>query len=372
MRILFTAVPAYGHLLPLLPLARAAHAAGDDVLVSTHATLAGTAAGLPFTPSGSALPDLLAETTRRREGRLTLSHTDFGEIIEFFVDTRLDLDLASVHAVAEAHRPDLIVGDVVDFVAPMVAAELGVPWAALNMSIALLPPVVQGFAEALERQYQARGLPPVPRVALVDAWPAFLQPDGVTAPADALPIRPQPHHVPTDQPFTPRFPGREDRPTVLFTFGTVANDAQVQRSALDSVLDQDVNVIVTLPYETDPSTVDMPRDRVLPVGFVPLAGLLPHASLVVSAGGAGSVLAALASALPLVLLPQVTDQPMIAERVAAIGAGIVTEKPEDVGTAVGLALGDERYRRAAAQAADRLNATPAPAAVRDELATRIA
>ncbi|BCB74455.1 hypothetical protein GCM10022251_73770 [Phytohabitans flavus] len=115
MRILFTAVPAYGHLLPLLPLARAAHAAGDDVLVSTHAALASTAADLPFTPSGSALPDLLAQTTRRREGRLTLRHTDFAEIAEFFVDTRLDLDLASIYAVAEAHRPDLIVGDVVDF-----------------------------------------------------------------------------------------------------------------------------------------------------------------------------------------------------------------------------------------------------------------
>ena len=39
MRILFTTWPAYGHLLPMLPLARAAQAAGHDVVVSSGADL---------------------------------------------------------------------------------------------------------------------------------------------------------------------------------------------------------------------------------------------------------------------------------------------------------------------------------------------
>jgi UDP:flavonoid glycosyltransferase YjiC (YdhE family) len=35
MRVLFTGIPVYGHLLPMLPLAVAARAAGDEVAVTT-------------------------------------------------------------------------------------------------------------------------------------------------------------------------------------------------------------------------------------------------------------------------------------------------------------------------------------------------
>ncbi|HVK45572.1 MAG TPA: hypothetical protein VM429_11785 [Micropruina sp.] len=39
MRILFSSWPAYGHLLPMLPLARAAVRAGHDVLISSGADI---------------------------------------------------------------------------------------------------------------------------------------------------------------------------------------------------------------------------------------------------------------------------------------------------------------------------------------------
>ena len=41
MRILFSSWPAYGHLLPMLPLARAAVRAGHDVLISSGADISG-------------------------------------------------------------------------------------------------------------------------------------------------------------------------------------------------------------------------------------------------------------------------------------------------------------------------------------------
>ena len=39
VRILFTTWPAFGHLLPMLPLARAARAAGHDVVISSGSDL---------------------------------------------------------------------------------------------------------------------------------------------------------------------------------------------------------------------------------------------------------------------------------------------------------------------------------------------
>lgn len=41
MRVLFTAWPGYGHLMPMLPLARAARDAGHDVVIATGPDLAG-------------------------------------------------------------------------------------------------------------------------------------------------------------------------------------------------------------------------------------------------------------------------------------------------------------------------------------------
>src|SRR6266852_2015776 len=49
MKTLFTCVPGFGHLLPLLPLANALVAAGHDVAIATGADLRPQAAAAGFT-----------------------------------------------------------------------------------------------------------------------------------------------------------------------------------------------------------------------------------------------------------------------------------------------------------------------------------
>ena len=48
MRILFSCFPGYGHLHPLLPLARAAQRAGHEVVIATGPGMAGRAAAFGF------------------------------------------------------------------------------------------------------------------------------------------------------------------------------------------------------------------------------------------------------------------------------------------------------------------------------------
>jgi UDP:flavonoid glycosyltransferase YjiC (YdhE family) len=60
MRVLVGCWPAYGHLLPMLPLVRAARRAGHDVVVSSGADLAPVLGGLRDRGpgmSGRVLPD---------------------------------------------------------------------------------------------------------------------------------------------------------------------------------------------------------------------------------------------------------------------------------------------------------------------------
>ena len=102
---------------------------------------------------------------------------------------------------------------------------------------------------------------------------------------------------------------------------------------------------------------------------VPHALVLPQADVMVTHAGLGSVAAALAAGVPLVCTPISRDQPLNAERVAAVGAGValpVGATAAQIAAALEEVLGDPRYRagaRAMAEASRR--AGEAPAAVAD-------
>jgi UDP:flavonoid glycosyltransferase YjiC (YdhE family) len=88
---------------------------------------------------------------------------------------------------------------------------------------------------------------------------------------------------------------------------------------------------------------------------VPHAAVLPQADAVVTHAGLGTVAAALAAGVPLVCTPIARDQPLNAERVAAVGAGValpVDATAGSVAAALREVLGDPRYRAGAAAMAE--------------------
>jgi hypothetical protein len=70
VKILFGAWPAYGHLLPMLPLIRAAQHAGHDVVVSSGGDMAATIGGLGVRAHRSGVT--LAESYARLPDRATI------------------------------------------------------------------------------------------------------------------------------------------------------------------------------------------------------------------------------------------------------------------------------------------------------------
>lgn len=356
MKILFSSTPAYGHVIPLLPLARAAQQDGHEVALLTHASLAHAAGDVPVLPVGPALDVMIGEAIRR-------TGADIFDTVamapEIFGGVRLDLTSGDALAAARSFGPDLLVCEAADYVGPLVAATLGVPWAMHGISQPLPEELTQAIEAVAAARYAERGLEPTPHGAFVDPWPAALQPSTWTAPADLITIRPQPHR--SDDPWSgATFPGREDRPQVLLTLGTVVSDQGLLNALLSSVLTQDVNVVLTLGPGGDPDAFDADRSRVHPVGFVPLERLLGGTNLVVGAGGAGTVLGALSRGLPLVLLPVLADQPWIAGRVAELGAAVVVSDPGEVAGAVDAVLTNPAYRAAAARVAEGLQAMNPP------------
>jgi UDP:flavonoid glycosyltransferase YjiC (YdhE family) len=82
---------------------------------------------------------------------------------------------------------------------------------------------------------------------------------------------------------------------------------------------------------------------------------MPRAAAMVSHGGSGSTLTALAAGVPQAFVPLFVDGPANAARVAERGAGVVAG--EDLRAAVETVLGDG-YVRAARAVADEIAALP--------------
>ncbi len=96
--------------------------------------------------------------------------------------------------------------------------------------------------------------------------------------------------------------------------------------------------------------------------------MLPHCAAVVSHGGSGSVLGALAHGLPQVLIAMGADQPLNAARCAELGLALtldpVSATPDDVRAAVTAVLDEPSYRQAAERMRDEIRSLPGPGAGR--------
>jgi UDP:flavonoid glycosyltransferase YjiC (YdhE family) len=148
---------------------------------------------------------------------------------------------------------------------------------------------------------------------------------------------------------------RDGRPLVLLSFSTTVMRGQlalIQR-VCDAIADQAVDAILTLGPALSAEAIRVPPN----IETSPYADhdrLLPRCAAVVTHGGLGTTLRALAHGKPLLLLPLGRDQEFNAGRVAEFGAGIclpVEASPDEIASALFELLARPQFREAAADAA---------------------
>ncbi|MCA1218809.1 glycosyltransferase [Streptomyces sp. 8L] len=338
MRILLSATPAGGHALPLIPLARTAHAAGHDVAILSSADLAPLLRPFEVLTAGPGLQEQMAET-RRRTGQDPAQPGPAA--VEMFAGTRVDLAYDEAFEQAKAFGPELIVCEPFDFVTPMLAAALDVPWAVLGISGSVPAELLDAMHQRLRVQLAERSLRATPRLAYLDPYPAFLHQEGDTPQPDRIAVRPEAFDR-DDDPFElPVFAG-EGRRRALLTFGTSVSDSNAEDGAARSLADAGFDVVIAGSQEPGRTS-----DHIHRAGFVPLARVLPWADVVVSAGGTGTMLAALAAGRPMVVLPFHADQPWNAERLDRAGLARTIVAPGDAGPAAREVVTRPSYRRRA-------------------------
>ncbi|MFI0467188.1 glycosyltransferase [Saccharopolyspora sp. 5N102] len=371
MRVLFSTTPQHGHLLPLLPLARAFQNRGDDVAVLTSGTLQPVLEpeGLHLLSAGPTATELLAEVSTRTG--VDAAHDPTPEAVgEFFAGARIDLTADDALAAAKDFRPDLVIREICDYVGPLVAAAHAVPIAGLAFGPALPAPFSAAFDATAQPRFATRGLSLPQDTWLLDTCPPLLQADDWQSPVGWQPLRPEPHRAPGAS--SPA-PVASERKRVLVSFGTYFNAPEVISPLLAELATSDVDLVVTLGLLATPEQFDIDHSRVSFVPFTPLADLLQDVDAIVTHGGAGTTLAALAKGIPLVVLPQGADQFIQAERVAAAGAGIALDPgqatPQATAAAVSKVLTDPLIRKTTTTLAEQIATMPTPAEVAATLAT---
>ncbi|MFF4550862.1 glycosyltransferase [Streptomyces sp. NPDC001435] len=380
MRILFAGAGNFGHVYPLLPLAKAARAAGHEVSFATGEQLhpAVVTAGLEPVAAGRSVPEAFMEAVSSRAdlaGAGELGAQDvppevladlhvqvFGSVLPRWVAA----DLATA---LERLRPDLVVYEALNPGAAFAAALAGVPAVAHGVGVMALGPEEERIGQELLATAGDLGVdvPFGQLLALsrsyIDIVPPSIQDPGfLAAPLPRIEQRTVAYSEPGELPERIRESGK---PFVYLTLGTALGSPEVLRTVLKGLLPLDVPVLVAAGPVVPVEELGELPERVVAVPWVAQPEALKHASVVVQHGGAGTTLATLAAGLPQLVLPQGADGPANGKAVAAAGAGEVVlaadQSPEAVTEATRRLLAEEGYRVAARKVAAEIAAMPDPA-----------
>jgi UDP:flavonoid glycosyltransferase YjiC (YdhE family) len=334
MRVLFTTTGFPGHVLPLLPLARACADAGDDVIVAGpgRAEPVVREAGLAFHDAGSPRQHDLARVVSvaaelpSADGHVHMIREGFGNVMPRALLTPLLQLVAS-------WRPHVVVRESQELSGCLAAEYHGVPHVRVGLGLSsteaetlslFAAPVDALRAQiGLASDHEAERLAAEPCLSTV---PRPLDAGDVQGLGGVRRFREPAAAIEASFDGWPTGTG----PRVYLTFGSVAQELgffpAVYRQALHALSDVGAHVLVTIGHGNDAGELGPLPPSVRVDQWIPQDAVLPQVDAVVCHGGYGSVVGALAHGRPLVAMPLFAgDHWTNARRVAAVGAGIALE-----------------------------------------------
>ena len=327
MRVLFTTTGHSGHLLPLVPLARACERAGHEVLIATHAPRADNVErlGLPAHRI-EVSPDAAWAPLMSRLPGLPQSEGDAQIIAEGFARIGAGGALPGYLALVEQWRPELLVHECYEFAGPIAAERHGVRTARVALGLASTEDwVTELAAPAVADLRREAGLAAGGAATLLSMVPPGLDDGPAQRFRDATP--------PAAAPLAHRWEDA-DAPLVYVTLGSVAGSLPpfypgLYRRVLEALEPMAVRVLLTIGRDADPAALGPLPANAHAEPWVSQHDVLPHAAAVVSHAGYGTTLGALEHGVAHVMLPLFAgDQWRTARRVAQLGAGLQLEEGE--------------------------------------------
>jgi UDP:flavonoid glycosyltransferase YjiC (YdhE family) len=377
-RFLIVVPPLAGHVNPTVAVGRELQRRGHEVAWAGHPELVAPLlpADCRLWPAGG---DFSVEEMAVARARW-LNLRAFAALAALWDEVLLPLAVAmvdGVEAAVDAYRPDVIIVDQQALAGAVVARRRGLPWATsastfaeFSRPYASMPKVEAWVAERLEAFQHSFGagggdlrfsehlalsytVPELAGPVQVPCTPAFVGPTLGERPAGA------------SFPWEWLDPARQ---LVLASLGTHNQEAGARfyRVLLDAT-GLDLQLVLVAP----PEMVGPVPPHILVRPSVPQLELLARCSAVVTHGGVNTVNECLALGVPMVLAPIRDDQPIVAGRVAAVGAGIQVRfgrvQSAEMAVALRSVLGDPVYRAAARRIGDSFALAGGASAAADHL-----
>lgn len=381
-RFLMVVPPLAGHVNPTLAVGDELERRGHEVAWAGHPELvpALLPVGRRLLPAGGAFSAAAMGGARQRWLHLRA----FAALKALWEEVLIPLGgamVAGVEAAVDTFAPDVIVADQQALAGGLVARRRGFTWATsastfseLTRPYASVPKVeawVAGHLASFEAAFGGTGAPGPGDLRFSEHLVlAYTTPElsgglddrpGVAFVGPAIGPRPSGPPFPWDW----IVPGRR---LVLASLGTHNAEAGARfYRALVEAVGPGTQLVVVAP----PGVVGEVPGNVLVQVTVPQLDLMARVDAVVTHGGINTVNEALMHGVPLVVAPIRDDQPIIAERVSASGAGLQVRfgrvQAGELSDCLRAVLDEPRFRRAARRIGDAFAAAGGAAAAADHL-----
>ena len=393
--MLLTAQPGWGHVQPVLAIARQLQDRGHPVLLATGRRYVAAAERLGVAAVAAGID---WDLSRPQEAFAHLGGLDALErtlaLRDIFLGPAVAPMLNDLEAISRTFRPDVVVSEMWELAGAVVAEARGAASTTLSVVTVALPPAF-ATEESVAPYLAARALAGLPEIDFRE-WAARQRTLFGVPPSWFIPgLEPGPNVTVIRPPVLteagggslPRWLERSGtRPLVLATLGTVFWDnPKVLARIIEAAEGEDYDLLVALGHEVEPAAVGSVPPNVRVESYVPFAKVLPRCSAVITHGGFGTVGATLMAGLPMVVLPLGADQFVTATQVERLGIGVVVTGADPINIDLGVVAGsfvnpntltsgevraaihrvltDDDIRDAAASQRGEVEAIPADAAV---------
>ncbi|KRG14705.1 macrolide family glycosyltransferase [Lederbergia galactosidilytica] len=360
-KIIFFSIPAHGHTNPTIPLVTELVNRGHQVwyysFLEFQAKIEG--AGARFIACDEYLPKLSQEELERKAGK------DFAALIEMIVDTTIALDEKVCKELRDI-QPDCIVSDSLCFWGKLFAQKLQIPYICSTTTFAFNKYTAKMMKRSLGEIWKMFvGMPKInKKIQLlkdyqyqVENFVSIIQNDNET---DTI-VYTSKEFQPLAGTFSDRFSfvgpsiktfpskqnDKKDRKLIYISLGTVLNqNFPFYQNCVEAFANTDYDVLMSVGEKTVISVLgSLPRNFTVK-NSVDQISTLQTADIFITHCGMNSVSESLYFGVPMVLFPQHSEQRIIADRVAELGAGVKLKgrKSKHLAAAVVRILENQTFR----------------------------
>ncbi|MCM3791514.1 glucosyltransferase [Domibacillus indicus] len=359
-KIVFFSIPAHGHTNPTLPVVSELVNRGHEVWYYSFSEFQKKIeeTGAKFISCDKFLPSISEEELNRKAGK------DFAALIEMVVDTTIALD-EKVCTELREFQPDCIVSDSLCFWGKLFAKKLGIPYVCSTTSFAFNQHTAKLMKRGIREMFRMiMGMRRINKKMQLlkdygyktDSFISIIQNDNET---DTI-VYTTKEFQPLSETFSDRYAfvgpsirkspealvNKKGRKVIYISLGTVLNhNKDFYQNCIQAFADCDYDIVMSIGEKTEVAALGHIPDNFTVKNYVDQIAVLQKADVFITHCGMNSVNESLYYGVPIVLYPLHSEQGVVADRVAELGAGIKLHgsKPKHIRKAAAELLADPSY-----------------------------